>query len=131
VQNLPRKGGIREAFVALPGHLLLVADYAFIELRTLAAECEARYGASRLADVIRAGVDPHAYTAAMFEGMGLEDFMALKSSDRGRYNELRQRAKVLTSASRAGWGRGRWWRTRSPPTASPSPRRRRASSAGG
>ena len=69
IQNLPRKGGLREAFVASPGHVLLIVDYSFIELRTLAAVCEARYGSSRLAEVIRAGVDPHAYTAAMFEGM--------------------------------------------------------------
>ena len=56
--------------------------------------CEARYGGSQLAETIRAGVDPHAYTAAMFEGMELEEFLALKRSDneedRGLYKALRQ-----------------------------------------
>src|SRR5262249_34464449 len=45
---------------------------------TLAAVCEARFGFSRLADTIRAGNDPHCYTAAMFLGMSLADFMALE-----------------------------------------------------
>jgi hypothetical protein len=108
IQNLPRKGGLREAFVASPGHVLLIVDYGFLELRTLAAECEARYGSSKLADVIRAGVDPHAYTAAMFEHISLDEFMALKSSgreeDRDRYDTLRQRAKVLNFGIPGGLG---------------------------
>src|SRR5262249_25931349 len=60
IQNLPRKGGFREAFIPSPGHLFLVVDFSFIELRTLAAECLARYGRSRLAEAIREGIDPHA-----------------------------------------------------------------------
>jgi DNA polymerase family A len=108
VQNLPREGGFREAFVASPGHVFLVADYSFIELRTLAAECEARYGESRLADVIRAGVDPHCHTAAMFEGLALDEFMALKASknplERELYATLRQRAKVVNFGIPGGLG---------------------------
>jgi hypothetical protein len=108
VQNLPRDGGFREAFVPSPGHVFLVADYSFIELRTLAAECEARYGESRLADVIRAGVDPHCHTAAMFEGLALDEFMALKASknplERELYATLRQRAKVVNFGIPGGLG---------------------------
>jgi hypothetical protein len=108
IQNLPRKGGLREAFVASPGHVLLIVDYSFLELRTLAAECEARYGRSRLAEVIRAGVDPHAYTASMFEHISLDEFMSLKTSereeDRDRYDTLRQRAKVLNFGIPGGLG---------------------------
>jgi hypothetical protein len=107
-QNLPRKGGFREAFVPLAGFLFLIIDYSFAELRTLAADCEARFGWSTLADVIRAGIDPHAYTAAVFEGMGLDDFMALKRSaseaDRKRFDDLRQRAKVLNFGIPGGLG---------------------------
>jgi hypothetical protein len=88
--------------------VLLIVDYSFVELRTLAAECEARYGRSRLADVIRAGVDPHAHTAAMFEHISLDEFMALKSSGREedlkRYDTLRQRAKVLNFGIPGGLG---------------------------
>jgi hypothetical protein len=108
IQNLPRKGGLREAFRPSPGHLFLTVDYGFIELRTLAAECEARYGESKLAGVIRAGIDPHCYTAAMFEGMELNAFMALKTSadkeDRERFATFRQRAKVLNFGIPGGLG---------------------------
>ncbi|QDV37433.1 DNA polymerase [Tautonia plasticadhaerens] len=81
VQNLPRKGGVRELFLAGPGRLLLMSDYAAVELRTLAATCLARYGSSRLAETIRAGIDPHCYTAAMLLGLPLERFMALADAD--------------------------------------------------
>jgi hypothetical protein len=108
VQQVPRKGGFREAFIPSPGHFFLIADYSFVELRTLAAVCEARYGESKLADVIRSGVDPHCYTAAMFEHMILEEFMAMKTSGREevreRFETLRQRAKVLNFGIPGGLG---------------------------
>ena len=53
IQQTPRSGGYRELFKASPGHLLLAVDYDFIELCTLGAVCEARYGTSVLANVIR------------------------------------------------------------------------------
>ena len=80
VQQIPREGGFRELFVATPGHLLLAADYAYVELRTLAAVCEARFGFSRLADTIREGTDPHCFTAAMLLGMTLPQFMDLSQA---------------------------------------------------
>ena len=108
IQNLPRTGGIREAFVPSPGHVFMIADYGYVELCTLAAVLEARFGTSKLADVIRSGIDPHAYTAAMFEGMSFDDFMALKNSDqeheRSRFSGLRQRAKVLNFGIPGGLG---------------------------
>jgi hypothetical protein len=81
VQQVPRDGPFRQAFVASPGHLLLAADYSFIELRTLAAHALHRYGRSDLADVIKAGVDPHAHTAAMMLGVPVEEFLTWKGSD--------------------------------------------------
>ena len=68
VQQVPRGGNVRAAFVASPGHLLLAVDYSFAELRALAAHCSHTYGRSNLADVIRAGADPHAHTAALHGG---------------------------------------------------------------
>lgn len=104
IQQIPRKGGLREVIVPSPGHLLLTADYSFIELRTLAAECESRYGRSVLADVIRAGVDPHSHTAALLLGMGREEFMALAEGDPKRYKQLRQNAKALNFGIPGGLG---------------------------
>lgn len=52
--------GLRACFRAPPGHLLVIADYAQIELRVAAhlAPCDA------LREVFRAGRDPHRATAA-------------------------------------------------------------------
>ncbi len=90
IQQLPRAGGFREMIVPSPGHVFLGIDYAAIELRTLAAICEKRYGHSQLADVIRQGIDPHSFTASMFEGVSLEEFAQLPTK-----KQLRQQAKAL------------------------------------
>ena len=104
IQQLPRSGGFREMIVASPGHYLLAVDYSFVELRTLAAVCEFRYGSSTLADVIRAGVDPHVHTAAMFANMEVDQFQQLKVDDAQRYATLRQRAKALNFGIPGGLG---------------------------
>ena len=101
IQQLPRDGGFREMVIASPGTMLLIADYSAIELRTLASVCEKQYGASKLADVLRAGIDPHAYTAAMFAGVSLEEFEQLQKINR---KQLRQRAKALNFGIPGGLG---------------------------
>jgi DNA polymerase I-like protein with 3'-5' exonuclease and polymerase domains len=99
IQQLPREGGFREMIVPSPGYVFLGIDYSFIELRTLATVCESRYGRSRLADIIREGVDPHSFTASMFEGISIEDFARLPNR-----KELRQRAKALNFGIPGGLG---------------------------
>jgi hypothetical protein len=81
IQQIPRDGAFRQTFVASPGHFLLAVDYSFIELRTLAATALQRYGWSDMADVIKAGVDPHANTAAMILGVPLNEFLSWKSNE--------------------------------------------------
>lgn len=107
VQQLPRSGGFREAFIPADGYEFMTIDYSYIELVTLAAICEMRFGQSALADTIRAGIDPHANTAAMILGMGLADFLALKGTDPDRFKELRQRAKALNFGVPGGLGHER------------------------
>lgn len=108
IQQCPRKAGYRDLLLPAPGHVLLACDYSFIELCTLAAVCEHRYGASQLARVIREGVDPHCFTAAMFERMSLEDFMSMKKDPepqvRARFDLLRQRAKAINFGIPGGQG---------------------------
>jgi DNA polymerase I-like protein with 3'-5' exonuclease and polymerase domains len=99
IQQLPRTGGFREMIVPSRGSLLLGIDYSAIELRTLAAVLERRYGRSRLADVLREGVDPHAFTASMFRGVSLDEFSRLV--DR---KKLRQQAKALNFGIPGGLG---------------------------
>jgi len=94
LQQLPRTKEFRELFIARAGYKLFTVDYAFIELRTLASVCERRFGKSILAQVVRDGGDPHAYTAAAIQGMSLEAFMELKKTDPKRYAAERQAAKA-------------------------------------
>jgi hypothetical protein len=119
IQQVPRDGRFRRAFVASPGHFLLAIDYAFIELRTLAAVCLQRYGHSVLADVIRQGIDPHAYTAAMIHGRSLDEFMSWKDEEREveingvkrplkrHFKEARQFAKPINFGVPGGLGAAR------------------------
>jgi DNA polymerase I-like protein with 3'-5' exonuclease and polymerase domains len=81
VQQIPKDSAFRQSFVAPPGYLLLAVDYSFIELRTFAATALHRYGWSDMADVIKAGVDPHAHTAAMMLGVPLEEFLTWKNNE--------------------------------------------------
>jgi len=99
IQQLPRAGGFREMIVPSPGFVFLGIDYAAIELRTLAAVCERRYGRSRLADVIREGIDPHSFTASLFEGVSVEEFSQLPNR-----KQLRQQAKALNFGIPGGLG---------------------------
>lgn len=99
IQQLPRAGGFREMVVPSPGHVFLGIDYAAIELRTLAAICEKRYGHSKLADVIRQGIDPHSFTASMFAGISPEEFSKLPTR-----KQLRQQAKALNFGIPGGLG---------------------------
>lgn len=65
IQNLPRRGGVRECIVPRPGAVLLAADYSMLELCTLAQIAYAQFGASAMRDLINAGVDLHRHVAAM------------------------------------------------------------------
>jgi DNA polymerase I-like protein with 3'-5' exonuclease and polymerase domains len=57
-----------------------------------------------MADVIRQGIDPHAYTAAMIRGMPLEDFMKLKESHPKEFKRDRQSAKSCNFGIPGGLG---------------------------
>lgn len=104
IQQAPRDGWYRSLFVARPGHRLTAVDYSFIELSTLASEMEYRYGHSRLADVIRAGVDPHIYTAALFVGLEHNEFMLLKAASPAKFKSDRQAAKAINFGIPGGLG---------------------------
>jgi len=64
LQNLPVYGKMRECFVPREGHVFASADYDGFELRTMAQVCVKRFGASRLAEALNAGADPHLVVAS-------------------------------------------------------------------
>jgi DNA adenine methylase len=106
IQQTPRDGDLRTAFVASPGHFLLEIDYKFIELVTLAAVCALRYGWSALADVIQAGQDPHAHTAALMLGLTPGAFADWKKDPdrKDTYKDARQSAKAVNFGVPGGLG---------------------------
>src|SRR5262249_45422480 len=121
VQQIPKDSNFRESFTASPGHLLLAVDYSFIELRTFAATALKRYDWSDMANVIKAGVDPHAHTAAMMLGVTPAEFMTWKGNEsvaeervdngkvvavtwKDKYDKARQQAKPVNFGVPGGLG---------------------------
>jgi DNA polymerase I-like protein with 3'-5' exonuclease and polymerase domains len=121
IQQIPKDSAFRQTFVASPGHFLLAVDYRFIELVTFAATAMHRYGWSDMADVIKAGVDPHAHTAAMMLGVPPEDFLTWKDNEgvaatravdgkevviklKDRFDTARQQAKPVNFGVPGGLG---------------------------
>lgn len=104
IQQIPRDDRIRELIVPSPGQLFLIVDYKFIELVTLAAICERRYGKSRLAAIIRHGIDPHCYTASMLLNQSYDQFMRLKHDEPAKFKTWRQMAKPINFGVPGGMG---------------------------
>ena len=94
LQNIPvrtRRGGeIRRAFIAPPGHLLLIADYSQIELRLLAHLS----GDPSFVAAFQRGGDIHRQTAAVIFGIPEEKVTG----------EMRARAKTINFATIYGQG---------------------------
>jgi len=94
LQNIPvrtRRGGeIRRAFIAPPGHLLLIADYSQIELRLLAHLS----GDPSFVAAFQRGGDIHRQTAAVIFGVPEEKVTG----------EMRARAKTINFATIYGQG---------------------------
>ena len=104
IQQIPRDPVFRTLFRADPGRILGIVDYSYIELVTLAAVLEDRYGESRLGDIIRQGIDPHVYTAAMVNGMEIDSFLQLKEDAPLEFKRKRQAAKALNFGFPGGLG---------------------------
>lgn len=68
-QNLPTDDRVRSCFIPSPGHVFIDADYATIELVTLAQACMSQFGLeSGMAKAINAGQDLHKLVAARVTG---------------------------------------------------------------
>lgn len=64
LQQLSRQGGIRSCITALPGHVLISADFSGVEIRTMAALSQD----ANLIRMLREGADLHAMVAAQVFG---------------------------------------------------------------
>jgi len=104
LQNLPRKGGVRECFVPRPGRLFASADYSTLELCALAQVCLDKIGWSNMAEAIRAGQDLHVQMAATLLGISYEEAIARHKQKDPQVKEMRQLSKAANFGLPGGLG---------------------------
>lgn len=102
IQQLPRKGGVRETFVPREGSVYISVDYAGAELVCLAQVLLCLFGQSAMADAIRAGQDLHLKTASMLLGRTYEQTVADYREGDDKAVEARQLSKALNFGLPAG-----------------------------
>lgn len=94
-QNLPKDDRVRSCFVPSPGHVYIDADYATIELATLAQACLAQFQLdSQMAQALNAGQDLHALVAARVTRKAVADVS----------KEERRKAKPINFGKPGGMG---------------------------
>lgn len=99
VQNLNREPGLRECYVARPGHVLIAVDWSGAELHSLAQVCIWMGLESGLADVLNAGKDAHLNFGAHMKSW---DYVWAKDALRGLHGEdARKRVKAARQAAKA------------------------------
>ena len=102
LHGLPRKGGVRECFVARPGYVFSSEDYTAGELVTLSEACFQLVGFSKLGEALNLGLDAHLALAGTMSGRNYEQMLALKEAGDKLADYLRQAAK----AGNFGFGGG-------------------------
>ena len=108
IQTMPRKGGVRECFVATPGYLLCSVDYAALELATLAQVALWTVGESEMAAAINAGRDLHSALASEMLSITYDEFRGkLKAGDK-KCKDFRQAAKAANFGFPGGMGPARF-----------------------
>lgn len=111
VQQMPRKGGVRECFIPREGWYYVSIDYDTLELRALAQTCLDLFGWSRMAEALKSGLDPHLDFAADILGIEYETALAWRSGNEGPekkklVGENRQMAKAANFGYPGGLGAG-------------------------
>lgn len=105
IQNIPRKGGMRECIIPRPGYLFAGCDYGGQELGTWAQVCLWSVGKSRLAEVLNAGEDPHTDMGSSIAGITYEQAKALTGDAKKAFKDgPRQSAKIADFGYPGGMG---------------------------
>lgn len=95
IQQLPRKGGVRECFIPRPGYVFVDCDYSGLELCALGQICLDMLGESRIVDALKEGKDLHLVVAAQLLQMNYETALQLYAEGDERVKEYRQLAKPI------------------------------------
>jgi DNA polymerase I-like protein with 3'-5' exonuclease and polymerase domains len=104
LQNLPRKGGVRECFVPRPGKVFVDVDYDTLEIRTLAQVLKERVGGNTLVDLYQKDpdFDPHTRLASQIMNISYQEGLRLKAASDSLLKDMRQMSK----AGNFGYGGG-------------------------
>ena len=102
IQNPRRQYGVREAFVARPGRVILDVDYDQGELRAVSEVCFRLFGFSHLGDALNRGEDVHLRLGAKIAGIPYAD--ALANRKRKDVSDARQLAKAPNFGFPGGMG---------------------------
>jgi len=98
IQQVPRKGGIREAFRPRPGYCFVGCDYDTLEMRSLAQILWEWYGNAdyvpSMVQTLREGKDLHLEFATELLGIPYEEAEKLYFEGSPKVKEARQFAKV-------------------------------------
>ncbi len=95
---------VREVFIPRNGNVFVGCDYDTLELRTLAQACLAVLGKSRLAEALRAGLDPHLQLAAILVGVDYPEALRRYKAGDKLIADMRQMSKPANFGFPAGMG---------------------------
>lgn len=104
IQQLPRKGGVRECFVPRPGYLFIDCDYSTIELAALAQVNYSWFGYSAMREYLIKGFDLHLVMAAGLLGIDYDTAKQAYDSGDEHLIDMRQMAKVPNFGFPGGMG---------------------------
>nr|CAB4128904.1 bifunctional 3'-5' exonuclease/DNA polymerase [uncultured Caudovirales phage] len=104
IQQMPRKGGVRECYVPRPGWIYIGADFHVAELCSLSQVLLDAYGESSLADTIREGKDPHLMLGADLIGTSYDDIKARRKAGDKQADDARQLSKAANFGYPGGMG---------------------------
>ena len=109
LQNLPRRGGIRDCFIPREGCVFILCDYDAVEMRTL-AQCFLDLTGEKtpLAEMYASDpqFDPHAYFGAQLLGIEYEEMLQKLDAGDKQAKSMRQRAKPANFGYAGGMGAG-------------------------
>ena len=104
IQNVPRMGGVREAYVPRKGTVFVACDYSTLELCALSQACLDLFGWSEMASAINSGMDLHLAMAANLLGIPYEEAQAKRKEGDEKVKEARQLSKALNFGFPGGMG---------------------------
>lgn len=104
LQNVPRKGFLRNCFVPRKGWVFVFCDFDTLEMLTLGQVCLDLFGESKIVEAAIAGADFHLIVAAEMLKMPYSQAKALYDQGDVRVSDARQFCKIANYGFAGGMG---------------------------